>query len=116
VTLKRRYKRRYILVLSGSSAEELLSDTKSKMVNMFGYINAHKASVKLMEKLRPNLYVFRCVSEFSGEVLCALTLIDSAHPAVVLDMSGTLRSLRTRFLLEKHVIESALGASTKPKC
>ena len=113
MTLKRRYKRRYILVLSGSSSEELLSDTKSKMVNMFGYINAHKASVKLMEKLTPNLYVFRCMSEFSGEVLCALTLID---PAVVLDMSGTLRSLRTRFLLEKQVIESALGASTEPKC
>ena len=81
VTLKRRYKRRYILVLCSSSSEELLSITRNKAANMFGYILAQKAFLKLIDKIGPNLHVIHCRSEFLGEILSALTLIDNLRPA-----------------------------------
>jgi RNase P/RNase MRP subunit POP5 len=113
VTLKRRYKRRYILALCRSSSEEVLSNTRYRVVNMFGYVTAHKASLKLVDKIEPDLHVIRCRSEFLEEVLSALTLLDTAHPAVVLDLSGTLRSLRARIPLKKQVVESV---SAHAKC
>ncbi|MGA7370561.1 MAG: Rpp14/Pop5 family protein [Nitrososphaeraceae archaeon] len=115
VTLKRRYKRRYILVLYRSSSEELLSMTRGKTVNMFGYVFAQKASLKLIDKIGPDLHVIRCRSEFLGEVLCALMLIGNEHSAVVLDVSGTLRSLRSRAVIKKDVIEAILS-TTSTKC
>ena len=90
VTLKRRYKRRYILVLCSSSSEELLSITRSKAANMFGYILAQNA--------------------FLGEILSVLTLIDNEHAAVVLDISGTLKSMRARVVIKKNVLEAVLGS------
>jgi RNase P/RNase MRP subunit POP5 len=113
VTLKRRYKRRYILVLCRSSSEELLSITRGKTVNMFGYVLAQKALLKLIDNIGPDLHVIRCRSESLGEVLCALTLIDTEHSAVVLDVSGTLRSLRARTVIKKNVLETVLGTSIK---
>lgn len=104
VTLKRRYKRRYILVLCRSSPKELLSNTRCRVVNMFGYVTGHKASLKLMDKIEPDLHVIRCRSDFLEEVLSALTLLDTNHPAVVLDLSGTLRSLRARVPLKRQLI------------
>ena len=113
VTLKRRYKRRYILVLCSSSSEELISITRSKAADMFGYVLAQKAFLKLIDKIGPDLHVIRCRSEFLGEVLCVLTLIDNEHSAVVLDISGTLRSLRTRVVIKKNVLGTVLGTITK---
>ena len=113
VTLKRRYKRIYILVLCNSSSEELISITRSKAADMFGYVLAQKAFLKLIDKIGPDLHVIRCRSEFLGEVLCVLTLIDNEHSAVVLDISGTLRSLRTRVVIKKNVLGTVLGTSTK---
>ena len=113
VTLKRRYKRRYILVLCSSSSEELISITRSKAADMFGYVLAQKAFLKLIDKIGPDLHVIRCRSEFLGEVLCVLTLIDNEHSAVVLDISGTLRSLRARVVIKKNVLGAVLGTSSK---
>jgi|RhiMetdeSRZDD1v2_1073273.scaffolds.fasta_scaffold710241_1 RNase P/RNase MRP subunit POP5 len=113
VTLKRRYKRRYILVLCRSSSEELLSVTRGKAINMFGYVLAQKAFLKLIDKIGPDLHVIRCRSEFLGEVLCALTLMDTEHSAVVLDISGTLRSLRARAVIKRNVIEAISRTITK---
>ena len=112
VTLKRRYKRRYILVLCRSSSEELLSITRGKAVNMFGYVLTQKAYLRLIDKIGPDLHVIRCRSQFLGEVLCALALIGSDHSAVVLDISGTLRSLKARAAIKKTVIETLLGTSS----
>jgi RNase P/RNase MRP subunit POP5 len=110
VTLKRRYKRRYILVLCSSSSEELLSITRSKATNMFGYILAQNAFLKLIDKIGPNLHVIQCRSEFLGEILSVLTLIDNEHAAVVLDISGTLKSMRARVVIKKNVLEAVLGS------
>jgi RNase P/RNase MRP subunit POP5 len=112
VTLKRRYKRRYVLVLCRSSSEELLSTTTGKAVSMFGYISAQKAFLRLIDKIGPDLHVIRCRSEFLGEILCALALIGTEHSAVVLDVSGTLRSLRARTAIKKAVLETILDSST----
>ena len=71
------------------------------MVDMFGHVITQKALLKIICKIGPDLHVIRCRSEYLGEVLCAITLIDSEHPAVVLDISGTLRSLRTRAMVKK---------------
>ncbi|MFY9967162.1 MAG: Rpp14/Pop5 family protein [Nitrososphaeraceae archaeon] len=101
MTLKRRHKRRYIVVLFHPSPEELLSTTRDRMVDMFGHVITQKALLKIIYKIGPDLHVIRCRSEYLGEVLCAITLIDSKHPAVVLDISGTLRSLRTRAMVKK---------------
>jgi RNase P/RNase MRP subunit POP5 len=109
LTLKRRYKRRYIVVLCRSSSEDLLLVTRGRMVNMFGHVMAQKAFLKLIDKIGPDLHVIRCRSELLGEVLCALTLIDSEHSAVVLDVSGTLRSLRARAVIKKNVLDTILG-------
>ena len=54
--------------------------------------------------------MIRCRSELLGEVLCALSLIDTEHSAVVLDVSGTLRSLRARAMIKKNVLDTVLGA------
>ena len=112
VTLKRRYKRRYILVLCRSSSEELLTITRSKAVNMFGHILAQKAFLRLIDKIGPDLHVIRCRSELLGEVLCALALLGTGHSAVVLDVSGTLRSLRARAPVKKTVLGTVLDTST----
>jgi RNase P/RNase MRP subunit POP5 len=113
VTLKRRYKRRYIVVLCRSSSEDLLSATRGRAVNMFGYVIAQKALLKLIDKIGPYLHVIRCRSEFLEEVLCALALIDTDHSAVVVDVSGTLRSLRARAMIQKNVIDTVLNVHSK---
>ena len=113
MTLKRRYKRRYILVLCRSSSEELLSITRVKTVTMFGYVLTQKAHPKIIDKIGPDLHVIRCKSEFLEEILCALTLIGTEHSAVVLDVSGTLRSLKARFVIKENVLETALSTSTR---
>ncbi|MGH9950678.1 MAG: Rpp14/Pop5 family protein [Nitrososphaeraceae archaeon] len=101
MTLKRRYKRRYMVVLFHSSPEELLSTARERMLDMFGHVITQKALLKIIDKIGPDLHVIRCRSEYLGEVLCSLTLIGTEHPAVVLDVSGTLRSLRTRARVKK---------------
>src|SRR5512145_3099847 len=111
--LKRRYKRRYITVLSRSSSEALLSIIRDRAVNMFGHVITQKAFPKLIDKIGPDLHVIRCRSEFLGEVLCAITLIDTEHSAVVLDVSGTLRSLKARALIKKNVLETVLSGRTR---
>jgi RNase P/RNase MRP subunit POP5 len=104
VMLKRRYKRRYIVVLCRCSSEELLSIIRGKVVDMFGYVIAQKSFLKLIERIAPDLHIIRCKSEYLEEILCALSLIDAEHAAVVLDVSGTLRSLRTRIRIKKNIL------------
>jgi RNase P/RNase MRP subunit POP5 len=96
MTLKRRYKRRYIIILCRSSSQDLLSATTDKAISMFGHVITQKAFLKLMGKIGPDLHVIRCRSEYLGEILCTITLIEARNAAVVLDISGTLRTLRTR--------------------
>ena len=81
---------------------------------MFGYVIAQKAFLKLIDEIGPELHVIRCRSEFLGEVLCALTLIDNDHSGVVLDVSGTLRSLKARAMIRKTVIKAVLDSALKP--
>ena len=68
---------------------------------MYGHVITQKAFLKLIDKIGPDLHVIRCRSEYLEEVLCALALTDTGHSAVVLDISGTLRSLRTRAMDKK---------------
>lgn len=103
-----------MIILCRSSSEELLSNTRGRIVEMFGYIIAQKAFLKLIDSIGPDLHVIRCRSEFLGEVLCALTLINNDHSAVVLDISGTLRSLRARAMIRKTVIKTVLDTTIKP--
>ena len=114
MTLKRKYKRRYIVVLCRSSSEDLLSATRDKAINMFGHVITQKAALKIIGKIGPDLHVIRCRSEYLGEILCALTLIEARHSAVVLDISGTLRSLRGRTMVNKSFLDTVLGGAITP--
>jgi RNase P/RNase MRP subunit POP5 len=105
LTLKRRYKRRYILVLSTLSEVELVSIAKERVVEMFGYIADRKACLNVISDVGPDLHVIRCKCEYLGDVLSAITLINREHSIVVLDISGTLRSLRRRASLRKNLLE-----------
>lgn len=105
LTLKRRYKRRYILVFSTLSEAELVSAAKERVVEMFGYIVDQKACLNAIGDIGPDLHVIRCRCEYLGDVLCAITLINYEHAIVVLDIAGTLRSLRYRALLKKSILE-----------
>ena len=114
MTLKRRNKRRYLVVLCRSSPEELLSITRERVISMYGHVITQKAFLKLIDKFGPDLHVIRCKSEYLEEVLCALALTDTGHSAVVLDISGTLRSLRDRAMVKMNVLEAVLGAEIAP--
>ena len=96
MTLKRRYKRRYIVVLCRSTSQDLSSATREKAISMFGHVITQKAFLKTMGKIGPDLHVIRCRSEYLGEILCTITLIEDKHADLVLYISGTLRTLRTR--------------------
>ena len=108
MTLKRRYKRRYIAVLCRLSPTELIARAREKSVEMFGHVTTQKAFLKVIEKIGPDLHVIRCRSEYLGEILCAITLIDHENPMVVLDISGTIRSLRSRMISKKGALRNIL--------
>jgi RNase P/RNase MRP subunit POP5 len=76
---------------------------------MYGHVITQKAFLKLIDKIGPDLHVIRCRSDYLEEVLCALALLDTGHSAVVLDISGTLRSLRDRAMIKKNLLEAVLG-------
>jgi RNase P/RNase MRP subunit POP5 len=113
MTLKRRYRRRYIVVLCRSSSEDLLSATRDKAISMFGHVMTQKAFLKIIGKIGPDLHVIRCKSEYVGEILCTITLVEAKHASVVLDISGTLRSLRTRLMSRRSSVDSVLGTVTQ---
>ena len=76
---------------------------------MYGHVITQEAFLKLIDKIGPDLHVIRCRSDYLEEVLCALALLDTGHSAVVLDISGTLRSLRDRAMIKKNLLEAVLG-------
>jgi RNase P/RNase MRP subunit POP5 len=105
VTLKRRYKRRYIAILSRLAPTDLIERARERAIDMFGNVTTQKAFLRAIEKMGPDLHVIRCRSEYLAEVLCAITLIDHENSMVVMDISGTLRSLRSRMISKKSMLE-----------
>lgn len=108
MTLKRRYKRRYIAILCRLPPTDLIERARERAVDMFGNVTTQKAFLKTIEKVGSDLHVIRCRSEYLTEVLCAITLIDHENSMVVIDISGTLRSLRSRMISKKSVLEKII--------
>jgi RNase P/RNase MRP subunit POP5 len=109
LTLKRRYKRRYIAILSRLPPADLIERASERTVDMFGNVTTQKAFLKAIEREGPHLHVIRCRSEYLTEVLCAITLIDHENSMVVIDISGTLRSLRSRMISKKNELDKIMN-------
>jgi len=99
--LKRRSKRRYIAVRCDKFGSEngyrvynsgFASSLTRRVAELYGYIVAQKSSIRDIGNNGSSIYIIRCNLKFLSNVLSAIPLMNP--PALVLLISGTIRSLR----------------------
>jgi RNase P/RNase MRP subunit POP5 len=102
--LNRRDRRRYLAVLCSTKSNDDISFInliKKRNSELFGHIANEKSSIRLVySDKNKNIIIISCKLQNVDNVLSAIALTSS--PLVVLDMSGTLKRLKSR-LLESSV-------------
>jgi RNase P/RNase MRP subunit POP5 len=101
--LKRRYKRRYIGIVS----QELVADpdwralfrlVQERNSELFGYVFNELAKVKLVSQEQGGLTIISCRANSLDQLLVSLTFMDP--PLLIIDVSGSINKLKKRCTLE----------------
>ncbi|MGA9844062.1 MAG: hypothetical protein WBQ25_17290 [Nitrososphaeraceae archaeon] len=103
--LKRRHKRRYIAVRCDRFTSDAAGnrfhnsgfafELTQRIAELYGFIVAHKSSVRDIGHNDNAVYIIRCNLIFLETVLSTIPLMDP--PALVLCISGTIKRLRIKF-------------------
>jgi len=95
--LKRREKRRYLSIMHVASANEALDAIVKRCSDLFGSIATEKAAIRVIWS-ENNRTVIKFRFDQQDNVLVSIALSDP--PVVTLDMSGSMKRLERRRVLE----------------
>ena len=91
--LKRRSKQRYLSIKYADESGDSVNAIIKRFSELFGSIATEKAAIRLVQESR-NESIIRCRLDQLENLLVVITLIDP--PVVTIDMSGSIKQLRSR--------------------
>jgi RNase P/RNase MRP subunit POP5 len=95
--LKRREKRRYLSIMHVGSANDAVGAIVKRCSDLFGSIATEKAAIRLISS-ENNRTIIKFRFDQQDNVLVSIALSDP--PVVTLDMSGSMKRLERRRVLE----------------
>lgn len=90
IVLRRRAKRRYLSIMHGGSAVDVVSSIAKRHAELFGSIATERAGIRLMRS-NDTMTIIKCRLEQLDSVLATVALTDP--PVLTLGTSGSIKQL-----------------------